>query len=102
MELEFSKKSNAMEGGIFNILNDKKKDLIARGRKVYNFSIGTPDFRPAPHIMEAMMEACKNPQNYKYAIDDKPELLQAMIAYYKNRFGWDLWYPDALARCRCR
>ena len=87
MELEFSKKSNAMEGGIFNILNDKKKDLIARGRKVYNFSIGTPDFRPAPHIMEAMMEACKNPQNYKYAIDDKPELLQAMIAYYKNRFG---------------
>lgn len=87
MELNFSKKSNAMEGGIFNILNDKKKDLIARGKKVYNFSIGTPDFQPAPHIMEAMMEACKNPQNYKYAIDDKPELLQAMIAYYKNRFG---------------
>ena len=87
MELEFSKKSNAMEGGIFNILNDKKKDLIARGRKVYNFSIGTPDFRPAPHIMEAMMEACKNPQNYKYAIDDKPELVQAMADYYKNRFG---------------
>ena len=87
MELNFSKKSNAIEGGIFNILNDKKKDLLARGRKVYNFSIGTPDFQPAPHIMEAMMEACKNPQNYKYAIDDKPELLQAMIAYYKNRFG---------------
>ena len=87
MELNFSKKSNAIEGGIFNILNDKKKDLIARGKKVYNFSIGTPDFQPAPHIMEAMMEACKNPQNYKYAIDDKPELLQAMIAYYKNRFG---------------
>ena len=87
MELNFSKKSNAIEGGIFNILNDKKKDLIARGKKVYNFSIGTPDFQPAPHIMEAMMEACKNPQNYKYAIDDKPELLQAMISYYKNRFG---------------
>ena len=87
MELNFSKKSNAIEGGIFNILNDKKKDLIARGKEVYNFSIGTPDFQPAPHIMEAMMEACKNPQNYKYAIDDKPELLQAMIAYYKNRFG---------------
>ena len=90
MELNFSKKSNAIEGGIFNILNDKKKDLLARGRKVYNFSIGTPDFQPAPHIMEAMVEACKNPQNYKYAIDDKPELLQAMIDYYKNRFGVSL------------
>ena len=87
MEFEFSKKSNSIEGGIFNILNDKKKDLLNRGMKVFNFSIGTPDFEPAPHIMEAMQEACKNPQNYKYAIDDKPELVQAMIDYYKNRFG---------------
>lgn len=87
MEFEFSRKSNSIEGGIFNILNDKKKDLLNRGIKVFNFSIGTPDFQPAPHIMEAMQEACKNPQNYKYAIDDKPELVQAMIDYYKNRFG---------------
>ena len=87
MEFEFSRKSNSIEGGIFNILNDKKKDLLNIGIKVFNFSIGTPDFEPAPHIMEAMQEACKNPQNYKYAIDDKPELVQAMIDYYKNRFG---------------
>ena len=87
MNFEFSKKSNAIEGGIFNILNEKKKDLINRGMKVFNFSIGTPDFQPAPHIMEAMQEACKDPQNYKYAIDDKPELLQAMADYYKSRFG---------------
>ena len=87
MEFEFSRKSNSIEGGIFNILNDKKKNLLNRGIKVFNFSIGTPDFEPAPHIMEAMQEACKNPQNYKYAIDDKPELVQAMIDYYKNRFG---------------
>lgn len=87
MDFRFSEKSNSIEGGIFNILNEKKKDLLNRGIKVFNFSIGTPDFQPAPHIMEAMQEACKSPQNYKYAIDDKPELLQAMISYYKNRFG---------------
>ena len=87
MDFRFSEKSNAIEGGVFNILNEKKKDLLNKGIKVFNFSIGTPDFQPAPHIMEAMQEACKNPQNYKYAIDDKPELLQAMISYYKNRFG---------------
>lgn len=87
MEFEFSKKSSSIEGGIFNILNEKKKELLNKGMKVYNFSIGTPDFQPAPHIMEAMQEACKDPQNYKYAIDDKPELIQAMIDYYKNRFG---------------
>lgn len=87
MKFEFSKKSNAIEGGIFNILNEKKKELLNKGMKVYNFSIGTPDFKPAAHIMEAMQEACKDPQNYKYAIDDKRELIQAMIDYYKSRFG---------------
>lgn len=87
MEFVFSKKSSQIEGGIFNILNDKKKELLNKGMKVYNFSIGTPDFQPAPHIMEAMQEACKDPQNYKYAIDDKPELVQAMMDYYKNCFG---------------
>jgi len=87
MNFEFSEKSNSIVGGIFNILNDKKKDLLNRGMKVFNFSIGTPDFQPAPHIMEAMQEACKDPQNYKYAIDDKPELVHAMISYYKDRFG---------------
>lgn len=86
MEFEFSKKSQTIEGGIFNILNDKKKELLERGKKVYNFSIGTPDFQPAAHIMEAMQEACKNPQNYQYAIDDKPELISAMQSYYQSRF----------------
>ena len=87
MKFEFSKKSCGIEGGIFNILNDKKKELLNKGMKVYNFSIGTPDFQPAEHIMEAMQEACKNPQNYKYAIDDKPELIAAMQSYYQKRFG---------------
>lgn len=90
MEFEFSKKSDAMEGGIFNRLNEKKKELLEKGTKVYNFSIGTPDFQPAEHIRMAMMEACKSPENYKYAIDDKPELIRAMKDYYKSRFGVNL------------
>lgn len=87
MEFKFSTKSNVIGGGIFSVLNDRKKELIERGREVYNFSIGTPDFKPAQHIIDAMVEAAKNPENYKYAIDDKPELIQAMKKYYKNRFG---------------
>jgi len=86
MEFKFSAKSNVIGGGIFSVLNDRKNELIERGREVYNFSIGTPDFKPAQHIIDAMVEAAKDPENYKYAIDDKPELIQAMKDYYKNRF----------------
>jgi len=87
MEITFSKKANRIEGGIFNILNDRKKKLLEEGREVFNFSIGTPDFKPAKHIVDAMTEASRNPDNYKYAIEDKQKLLQAMQDYYQKRFG---------------
>ena len=90
MDFQFSRRSNAIEEGIFTTLNNKKEELQAKGRKIYNFSIGTPDFKPQPHIMEAMVEACKDPENYKYAIADKPELLQAMKDFYQKRFGVEL------------
>ena len=90
MEFQFSKRSNAIEEGIFTILNNKKEELLERGRKIYNFSIGTPDFRPPQHIMDALVEAAKEPENYKYAIADKTELLQAMKDFYKKRFGVEI------------
>jgi len=90
MEIRFSERSNGIEEGIFTILNNKKEELLAQGRKIYNFSIGTPDFAPQQHIMDALIEAAKDQNNYKYAIADKPELLQAMKDFYKKRFGVDV------------
>ncbi|MDD5968657.1 MAG: aminotransferase class I/II-fold pyridoxal phosphate-dependent enzyme [Anaerostipes sp.] len=75
------------ETGIFAALDQKRDEWIASGKKVYNLSIGTPDFQPAPHIMEAMTEACKKPENYVYALKDMNETLAAVKDYYKKRFG---------------
>ena len=75
------------ETGIFAALDQKRDEWIASGNKVYNLSIGTPDFQPAPHIMEAMTEACKKPENYIYALKDMNETLAAVKDYYKKRFG---------------
>ena len=52
--------------------------------------MGTPDFPPAPHVMQAMEEACRNPENYKYSLRDLPELLEAAAEYYQKRFGVSL------------
>ena len=46
MEFHFASRMDQFQAGIFNILDDKKKQLEAAGRKVYNLSIGTPDFQP--------------------------------------------------------
>ena len=40
----FSDKVNALKTGVFATLNQKKAELIQRGRKVYNLSVGTPVF----------------------------------------------------------
>ena len=61
--------------------------MVKAGKKVYNLSVGTPDFKPAPHIMEAVSEAAKDPENYKYALTDRPFLLEAVQNFYKRRFG---------------
>ena len=38
------------ESNIFNQLDEKKRELAARGVDVINLSIGTPDFQPDAHV----------------------------------------------------
>ena len=83
----FSTLINDFKPGIFGALNEKKEELLRNGRKVYNLSVGTPDFRPAPHVMKAMQDACGKPENYKYSLADLPELLEAVKYRYEKRFG---------------
>ena len=83
----FSTLINDFKPGVFGALNEKKEELLREGRKVYNLSVGTPDFRPAPHVMKAMQDACGNPENYKYSLADLPELLEAVCYRYEKRFG---------------
>lgn len=90
MNFTFSKRAEAIEEGIFAALAHKKNELAEKGMEVYNFSIGTPDFQPPKHVMDAMVEACKDPENYKYAITDRPELIKAMQDFYQTRFGVSL------------
>ena len=90
MKLVFSNRAQSIEEGIFSVLNTKKEELLKAGRKVYNFSVGTPDFQPPAHIMKAMQEACKDPENYKYALADRPEMLEAVKDFYHHRFGVEI------------
>lgn len=95
MELKFAGRMKDYEEGIFQVLNEKKNELLAQGRTVYNLSVGTPDFKPAQHIMDAVVEAAKKPENYKYALADLPELTQSVIGRFKKRYGVEL-FPDEI------
>lgn len=87
MEFQFASRMKNYEEGIFQVLDEKKKELVASGREVYNLSVGTPDFKPAEHVMEAVARAAMNPDMYKYALCDIPELVEAVINRYAKRYG---------------
>ena len=57
MELKFADRMKDFEEGIFQVLNEKKNERLAQGKKVYNLSVGTPDFKPAEHIVDAVVKA---------------------------------------------
>ncbi|MDY5845935.1 MAG: aminotransferase class I/II-fold pyridoxal phosphate-dependent enzyme [Bariatricus sp.] len=90
MDFQFSDMVNQFQTGVFAMLDEKKEDLMKRGKKIFNLSIGTPDFSPAPHVMKAMQDACGDPENYKYSLRDIPELVDAVKYRYKHRFNVDL------------
>ena len=96
--MEFSKRMKLFGDEIFAALNDKKVALEAQGRTIYNLSVGTPDFAPAPHIRQALLDAAADPENWKYSLRDIPEMLQAVCSYYKRRFGVDIT-PGQVASC---
>lgn len=87
MKHTFSKRLDAFSEGIFSVLNEKKDEMIKQGKTVYNLSVGTPDFKPQPHVMDALINAAKDPENYKYSLADMPELLEAVSEFYQKRFG---------------
>lgn len=95
MELKFADRMKGFEEGIFQVLNEKKNERLAQGKKVYNLSVGTPDFKPAQHIMDAVAEAARKPEYYKYSLADLPELTQSVINRFRKRYGVEL-EPDEI------
>jgi LL-diaminopimelate aminotransferase len=88
--MEFSSRMKNFGSAVFAMMKEKKEELLSRGRKVVDLSVGAPDMPPAPHIIEVLKREISDDKNYVYAISDLPELLDAAACWYKRRFGVDL------------
>lgn len=86
MKLHVADRMKDYEEGVFQLLNEKKEEVEKTGKKVFNLSVGTPDFPTEPHIMEAVIKAAGESANYKYALKMLPELTKAVIHRFKERY----------------
>src|SRR5690606_31759259 len=69
----------------------KAKAMKAAGEPVIGFGAGEPDFPTPAHIVEAAVEACRDPKNHKYSpAGGLPELKQAIAEKTKRDSGLEV------------
>lgn len=97
--MQASQRLDRFGAEVFASLNNKLLALKAQGKTIYNMSVGTPDFKPYDHVVEALTQAAQDPEMWKYALRDLPELKQAVCDYYKRRFGVSGITPSMVQSC---
>jgi aspartate/methionine/tyrosine aminotransferase len=69
----------------------KAKALKAAGRPVIGFGAGEPDFPTPDYIVDAAIEAARDPKNHRYSpAGGLPELKQAIVAKTKRDSGYEV------------
>jgi aspartate aminotransferase len=81
----------AIEESATLAVDAKVKALKAAGEDVIGFGAGEPDFPTPAHIVEAAVEACRDPKNHKYTpAGGLPELREAIAVKTKRDSGYDV------------
>lgn len=97
--MQASQRLDRFGAEVFASLNNKLLALKAQGKTIYNMSVGTPDFKPYDHVVEALTQAAQDPEMWRYALRDLPELKQAVCDYYERRFGVSGITPSMVQSC---
>ncbi|WP_110180383.1 pyridoxal phosphate-dependent aminotransferase [Nocardioides solisilvae] len=69
----------------------KAKALKAEGRPVIGFGAGEPDFPTPDYVVEAAVEACRDPRNHRYTpAGGLPELKKAIVEKTRRDSGYEV------------
>jgi LL-diaminopimelate aminotransferase len=68
---------------------DRKVELArARGADIISFGVGDPDLPTPPHIVDALVEAVRDPATHRYpAYTGMPAFRESIASWYERRFG---------------
>lgn len=97
--MRFSKRLDLFGDEVFAALNVRRRELEAKGREVFDLSVGTPDFAPDQRLIDAMVKSASDPENWKYSLHDRDELDRAVCDYYRRRYGVGNITPDMVMSC---
>jgi LL-diaminopimelate aminotransferase len=76
---------------LFAEISRRIAEKRAQGVDVVSFGIGDPDIPTPPHVVDALVEAARDPANHRYPeTEGLPEFRRAVAEWYERRFGLSL------------
>jgi alanine-synthesizing transaminase len=76
---------------VFAVINELKQDARCRGEDIVDLGMGNPDIPTPRHIIQKLIEACRNPRNYRYSASRGITKLRIAICdWYRRRYGVEL------------
>jgi LL-diaminopimelate aminotransferase len=86
--MELSRRVQDLPPYLFAEISRKIASKRAAGADIISFAIGDPDLPTPPHIIDALVEAARDPANHRYPESEgMPDLRRAVAAWYEGRFG---------------
>ena len=76
---------------VFAIVNELKEVARRRGEDIVDLGMGNPDIPTPRHIVQKLIEACRNPRNYRYSASRGiTKLRMAICDWYMQRYDVEL------------
>ena len=76
---------------LFARIDEMKAEQVRKGVDIIDLGIGDPDLPTPAHIVTALCEAAKNPENHHYpSYAGMEEYRSAVAGWYRKRFAVDL------------
>jgi alanine-synthesizing transaminase len=76
---------------VFAVVNELKQAARSRGEDIIDLGMGNPDISTPRHIIQKLIEACRNPRNFRYSASRGiTRLRMAICDWYRRRYDVDL------------
>ena len=89
--MKTAKRIDKLPSYLFADIDRQIENAAARGADIISFGVGDPDLPTPPHVVDALIEAVRDPATHRYpSYTGMPEFRAAVAAWYGRRFGVDL------------
>ncbi|MFV8828142.1 LL-diaminopimelate aminotransferase [Alkalihalobacterium sp. APHAB7] len=91
-----SRRLEHLTTSVFSEMAGRKREKLSQGIDMIDLSIGSPDQPPPQHVRKIFAEEVLRDHSYQYAINSTQAFNEAVVYFYKERYGVEIQPPSVL------